>query len=140
MRFQWMKPTPAVPGVEGVAGVLGVRAVGEREPLVVDAAGVVAGVVVPDGVVANAISDEVEIDLDPAGVSGVDEGEELGLGAEAGIDLAGVAVLIAVIGGGGEDGVHPHRGHAEGLEVVEAGGHAVEIAEAVLVVVAVAPN
>ena len=76
----------------------------------------------------DAVDDEVEEDFDATGVCFGDEIDELLFGAEAGVELVGAAVLVAVVCGGGEDGVHPDGGDTEGFEVIEGVGHTLEVA------------
>ena len=88
------------------------------------------------------VGDDVEEDLDAAGVGGVDERLELGVRAEVRVDLGEVGDPVAVVAGRGvragaldrpvlEDRRHPDRGGAEPLDVVEPVEQAREVAAVV---------
>ncbi len=93
--------------------------------------GVGGGVAVKGAVAVDAVGDEIDEDAEVGGVRGAVEVEEVGFDAEGGVDAIGLGVLIAVVGGGGEDGGGPEGGDAERGEVGECGGHAAEVAVAV---------
>lgn len=137
----------SIPGCVDAAGVLRVLRVGECEPRVVCAGGIVEGGGVVGRIVADSVSDVVKDDFYAAGMGGIDEGLELGLRAEARTELVAGAVLISVIGVGGEDGLQVDHRDAEILEIVERGGgrKAAEIAETRLgrtlhIVIGIAPG
>ena len=82
------------------------------------------------GVVDDEVDDEAHVALLDAGEHGV----EVGHGAELGHDFAVVADVVAVVGVGGVVvGAEPDDVDAELLEVVELGGDAGEVADAVAV-------
>ena len=82
--------------------------------------------------VGGVVGDEVEDDSEVAGVGLMEEFVEIGEGAEDGVDGGVVGDVVAEVGHGrGVEGADPEGVDAEGDEVVEAGGDAGEIADAV---------
>ena len=91
-------------------------------------------------VLRHRVGDEIDEDLDALGVCRAHERPELGLGSEPWIHDVRGHVLVAVVGGRGEDGRHPDGRDAERPQVRQAGGHAAEVAESLRVPVGVTPG
>ncbi|GAA3296012.1 hypothetical protein GCM10020295_24640 [Streptomyces cinereospinus] len=122
---------------EDDAGVLVLLVVvGPHVVVAVGAVGVAARLLEPRVLVAGVVHDEVDDDAHAALVGGVDELHEVGEVAELG-QYGGVVgdVVAAVAQGGLEEGRQPEAVDAEPLEVVELGGQALEVADAVAVAV-----
>ncbi len=133
--------------VEGPVGGLGVDeddagvrvllvVVGPDVVVAVGAVGVVAGLLEPRVLVAGVVHDEVDDDAHAALVGGVDEFHEVGEVAELGEDGGVVGDVVAAVAQGRlEEGRQPQAVDAQPLQVVEFGGEAFEVADAVAVAV-----
>ncbi len=110
--------------------------VGPHVVVPVGAVGVLAGLLEPRVLVAGVVHDEVDDDAHAALVGGVDELHEVGEVAELGQDGGVVGdVVTAVAQGGLEEGREPQAVHAQPLQIVEFGGQALQVADAVAVAV-----
>ena len=86
---------------------------------------------------AGVVGHQVHRDLDADRVGRLDEPVERADAAEQRVDVAGVGDVVAVVGHRRHhDRVQPERVDAELAQVVEFGGDAVEVADAVAVAVA----
>ena len=84
--------------------------------------------------VAGVVDDEVHDQAHAATVQSLDEGVEVGQGSEEGVDVLVVGDVVAVVVlRGAVDGAEPHDVDAQLVEVVEAGGDAGDVADAVAV-------
>ena len=122
---------------EDDAGVLVLLVVvGPDVVVAVRPVGVVAGLLEPRVLVAGVVHDEVDDDAHAALVGGVDELHEVGEVAELG-QHGGVVgdVVTAVAQGGLEERRQPEAVDAQPLQVVQLGGEALEVADAVAVAV-----
>ena len=134
-------------GVEGPVGGFGVDeddagvlelfvVVGPDVVVAVGAVGVFPGLLEPRVLVAGVVHDEVDDDAHAALVGGVDEFDEVGEVAEFGEDGGVVGDVVAAVAQGGfEEGRQPDAVDAEPLQIVEFGGQALEVADAVAVAV-----
>ena len=139
-------------GVEGPVGGFGVDeddagvlvllvVVGPDVVVAVGAVGVGAGLLEPRVLVAGVVHDEVDDDAHAALVGGVDELDEVGEVAELGQDGGVVGDVVAAVAQRGlEEGRQPQAVDAQPLQVVEFGGQALEVADAVAVAVLEGPH
>ena len=106
-----------------------------RAPHVVVAVRVVlaaTGGLEPRVSVRRVVHDEVDDDPDAAGPSGAHELDEVAVGPETGVDTEEVRDVVAVVLAGGRiEGHEPEARHAEVVEVLDALGHAADVAGAV---------
>ena len=87
------------------------------------------------------VGHQVHRDLDAARVRGLDQPVQRLHAAEQRVDVARIGDVVAVVGHRRHHHrVEPDRVDAERLEVVQPGGHAVEVADAVAVAVAERPR
>ena len=108
---------------------------GDVEPAELVGRGPFFGLGEPDIPLAGMVQHIVHIDFYAPVVCGVDQGLEVGLGAEFRVDGGVVLHVVAVIGICRMGGREPYRGHPESVEIVQSGLDAVEIAYAVAVAV-----
>ena len=120
-----------------VAPALGWRAALRGPPVVVGAVGIIAAaaaVAKPGVLVAGVVDHQVHHQLEAALVHTPDHGVEVGHGAHLAHDGPIVAdVVTVVVVGGLIDRVEPNDVDAEALDVVEAGGNAAQITDAVAI-------
>ena len=110
--------------------------VGPDVEVAVRAVGVGAGRLEPRVLVAGVVHDEVDDDAHAALVRGVDELHEVGEVAELRQDVGVVGDVVAAVAQRRlEERRQPEAVDAEPLEVVELGGQALEVADAVAVAV-----
>ncbi len=114
----------------GVTGVV----VGPDVVVAVGAVGVLAGLLEPRVLVAGVVHDEVDDHAHAALVGGVHELDEVGQVAELRQDGGVVGDVVAAVAQGRlEEGRQPQAVHAQPLQVVQLGGQAREVADAVAV-------
>ena len=84
--------------------------------------------------VAGVVDDEVHDQAHAAAVESLDEGVEVGQGAEEGVDVLVVGDVVAVVVlRGAVDGAEPHDVDAQLVEVTQAAGQAGDVADPVTV-------
>jgi hypothetical protein len=130
---------PGAPLFVEEAPALGRRASLRRPPVVVVAVGIgpaAAALPEPRVLVAGGVDHQVHDQRDAALVQPLEHRVEIGHRPHLGHDGAVVADVVAVVVVGGlVDRVEPHDVHAQALDVVEPGGDAPEVADAVAVAV-----
>ena len=119
-------------GADAPPGVVGPGPLAEAEPVIVGAVlalgrahgGIEAVGVEIDALGAGVVEHAVQDHPDPLLPGPGAEGPEVRLRPQQGVDLRVVRRVVAVVGGGLEDGAEVDRGDAQGLQVVQVGGHA----------------
>ena len=81
------------------------------------------------------VQDIVHVDLDALGVRGVDEGLEVSLSSVQGVDRRVIVNVISVIGRSGMRRREPQSRGPDGIQVVQLGDDALEVADTVAVAV-----
>ncbi len=150
VRLVGEEPVPVVLLADRVVGPVRHLGVDEDDPgvlvllvvvgpyvvVAVGAVGVLAGLLEPRVLVAGVVHDEVDDHAHAALVGGVHELHEVGEVAELGQDGGVVGDVVAAVAQGRlEEGRQPEAVDAEPLQIVELGGQALEVADAVAVAV-----